>query len=343
MKKDYIKLIDPNINYNIKEIDNILKSKWVTTGKWVKKLEEEVCKIHNVNYAVATSSGTMACMLLLKSLPIKVETIAMPAFTWDSIKHAVKWLGYKVKWVDINADNWMADFTGVKADLYMPTYTFGNFEFYNDDKFPMIFDAAHCLGNMFVSGEGYGSFFSLSPAKAFTGCEGGILITNNKEVYEKALELRRFMGRLEEINAYICLQNLKKARKIIENKNKIFKYYKEQLNEYGYFQEVNITNYNEIGFVCKDLTERSLLHIELKDKMDIRMRYASPELSISNSTYIFERIIMLPGNSMKEAKQVVKMIKEVLKIRPEMLIVNPDAYITLADITITDIREAIKK
>jgi len=84
MKQDYIKLVNPNINYNIKEIDNILKSKWVTDGKWVRKLEEKIKDIHEVKYAVATSSGTTAAMLLLKSLPFKVETIAMPAFTWGS-------------------------------------------------------------------------------------------------------------------------------------------------------------------------------------------------------------------------------------------------------------------
>lgn len=310
MKQDYIKLVNPNINYNIKEIDNILKSKWVTDGKWVRKLEEKIKDIHEVKYAVATSSGTTAAMLLLKSLPFKVETIAMPAFTWGSIKQLVDWLGYKVKWVDINPDDWSADFRGVKADLYFPTYTFGNFSPYKWFNHPMIFDAAHCVGNTFVQGQGYGSFFSFSPAKAFTGTEGGMLITNDERVYEKAKYYKRFMGRMEEINAYIALQNLKKRKSILKTKEKIFNYYKEQFNGFGTFQEIyHRSNYNEIGLSFNANCVKEIVVEELKEKMDIRYRYKSDELPNSYSSLLYAKILMLPGNSMKEAKRVVGFLK----------------------------------
>ena len=320
MKDKYIKLVNPEIKYNLKDIDNILKSKNVTNSEWVTKLEEKIKKIHNVRYAVATNSGTMAFMLLYNSLPFKPKKIVMPAFTWGSIKEAVKWLDVKVEWVDIYYQNWAAWFGKRrsmfnKKTLFVPTHTFGNTTLYNNTKnFNFIYDAAHCVGNPAIQGQGLGSFFSFSPAKATTGIEGGMIITNNESIYKKALKKRVIMGRMSEINAYIAFQNLKTYKKRLKNKKKIYNLYKKELSKYGTFQKMCITNYNEIGFVFNDYVDKWYVEGLLYGKMDLRSRYDCPELPDSSySADIRKHILMLPGNSLGEAKKVVRMFKAYLK------------------------------
>ena len=316
-----IKIVNPIINYDLKVIDNILKSKNVTNGLWVKKLEDKICEVHNVKYAVATNSGTSAFLLLFNSLPFKPKKVVMPSFTWGSIKEAVKWLGVKVEWVDIDFQDWLAVFGKYRPflnskTLFVPTYTFGNYMSLNENSkdFNFIFDAAHCVGNPYVNGQGFGSFFSFSPAKATTGIEGGMVITNDESVYYKALELRTVMGRMSEINAYIAFQNLKTYDKRISVKEKIYNLYKEELKDFGIMQKIGVSNYNELGFVFDDLFDCSLVKTVLITFMDIRCRYdcdEAPDCSVSRD--IREHILMLPGNSLREAKIVIKKIKGVLK------------------------------
>ncbi len=56
----------------IKNVVEVLKSGILTSGEWVRKLEEEFAKYIGVKYAVATTNGTTALDIALKALDVKI-------------------------------------------------------------------------------------------------------------------------------------------------------------------------------------------------------------------------------------------------------------------------------
>lgn len=123
-------------------------------------------------------------------------------------------------------------------------------------KFKIIEDASHCMGAKYQNKKiGSCEFsdisvFSFHPVKIITTAEGGAVCTNNKKIYQKINVLRshgifrdtnkkfkwhydqKILGynyRINEIQAAIGLQQLKKVNKFVKKRNEIAKFYKKEL------------------------------------------------------------------------------------------------------------------
>jgi dTDP-4-amino-4,6-dideoxygalactose transaminase len=114
----------------------------------------------------------------------------------------------------------------------------------------LIEDAAHAHGSEY-DGEKAGSFglggaFSFYPTKVITSCEGGMITTNNEEIYKKATIFRDqgkagFHGnvhvelgynwRMSEIHAVIGLFQLNRLEEFIEKRRKIAEVYNRELKK----------------------------------------------------------------------------------------------------------------
>ena len=123
------------------------------------------------------------------------------------------------------------------------TDTFGNqAEPYNISIKPKLLDCAHSFGLPFPSGYDAG-VYSFAPAKTFTCGEGGVIVTNNRSLAKKMREHVVWGGRMQEVNGVIGLYHLENYKKILEEKKKIFDYYKLKL-PFLQFQKINKSNYN---------------------------------------------------------------------------------------------------
>ena len=308
-----LKMVQPNIEIDTEFIKKICENKEVTNGENVKELEDKIAELHDVKYSVATNSGTMAFYILFNSLPIKVRKLAMPSYTWFSIKQMVKSLKVDVTWADVNPSDWIADFGEVvDVDLLMPTLTFGNYKELNYS-IPYIVDATHCTTNIESSKEYknencYGGYLSFSPAKSVTAMEGGMILTNNKEVYESAIKLRRYMGRMGEINAHVALNDLKKIDEKLKLRKEIVKYYSLNLTNVR-FQNFHKSNFNALGVIIP-VDRYSKLIERMKDVVQIRKRYTCEELPHSTGAELYKYMILLPMSSMEDCKKVVELIKD---------------------------------
>lgn len=316
MIKKQIKIVNPCVpdwGELEKDFRRIVKSKNLTTDKWCEKVEKEICKIHKCKYVVLTGSATGAFLLVLISMKYKFSDILMQDFTWKSMKNVV---GEIAKFVDIDKDTWLADEPKDKDCLFIPNMTFGNIKTYNHKN--TIYDSTHCFGNEFCNGRGLGELISFSPAKIITGCEGGAFITNNKKLYQKVKELRRFHNRISEFNSCFLYHNIKNLLKEKEKRVEQEELYLSELGKLGFKTWKYDCSWKSLYITpsCIVMTHHKMNN-EKREKLSklikIKQRYKPTNKSNKNSKWIYDHMIMLPMVNDKIQDKIIKEIKRIFK------------------------------
>ena len=99
-----IKFSIPNIlPKHIKTVDKILRSGWLTHGKYTSLFEEEIKKITKSKYAITVSSCTAGLHLsCIASNFRKGDEVIVPSQTHTATAHAVEYTGAKVVFTDVD-------------------------------------------------------------------------------------------------------------------------------------------------------------------------------------------------------------------------------------------------
>lgn len=286
------------------KIADIIKTGQLTNGKNVRELEEEIRKLYNVKYAIATSNCTMGLWICQEHYHW-LRPLHLSNFTWKSID-IVTSDEFKL-YHDIDHKTWlMNDFE--QAGVLIPVHTFGNVtkvkkDLINGAERSVIYDGAHSLGSE-LKDIGNATVFSLAATKIITSCEGGMIITNNRELAKYAIETRDIIARMSEPNAIFGLQYLPYLSKVMEWKEKVFDYYSEKIP--GQFQIIPITsNYNTVGFLNNNKLKIPR-HIQIKKYYDPLVRSM-----FKNSVDVRDIIVCLPSWYGVDYKKIVKDILEV--------------------------------
>ena len=215
----YISQIEPFITENeVKAMTEYLRSDgWLTEYKKTGELEQMIADFLDVKYAVVVTSGTVALYLSLLALGIgKGDSVIVPDYTMIATPNAVKWTGAEVVLCDVRKDNLCLDLNKVeyteiegcdkprvlaKAMIYVPINgRCGNMdevvEFCQANHLWLIEDACQAFGSNW-GGKYLGTFgdvgvFSFTPHKIITTGQGGAIVTDNKEIYEKVKKLKDF-------------------------------------------------------------------------------------------------------------------------------------------------------
>lgn len=251
----------PEINDLKSEIEEIIKSKWVTNqGQRHNLFEEKLKKCLKVPNASVFNNGTIALLTALKALdlPIGSEVITTP-FTFAATPHCISWNSLKPVFCDIepntmtmNADK-IEELITPDTSAILPVHVYGfNCDVEKIDKIAkkhdlkVIYDGAHAFSTE-VNGKGIGNFgditmFSFHATKLFNTLEGGCLTYNNNKLKEKIYNLRNFgiineeqvsdigiNGKMNEIQAAVGLLNLELFKEEQEKRRKIKELYLEQL------------------------------------------------------------------------------------------------------------------
>jgi len=207
---------------DIKEVVKVLKTDWITQGLEVKEFEKAVAKYCGVKYAVAVCSGTAALQVAYKVAGIKSgdEVVTTP-LTFVATANALVHCGGKPVFADIQEDTLNIDPKEIakkiinlpagrreKLKAIAPVDFAGQPCDYDEIrkiakkyKLLIIEDAAHALGSMY-KGKRIGNFadmtiLSFHPVKAITTGEGGMILTNNRDFYEK-LKIFRHHGAVKK-------------------------------------------------------------------------------------------------------------------------------------------------
>lgn len=188
---------------DIASVVRVLKSDWITQGPKVGEFEEKVAEYCGARYAVAVSSGTAALHAACSVAGISQgdEAITTP-ITFAATANSVIYCGGKPVFADIREETLNIDVKEIEKKLSSKTKAILPVDFAGhpadldeiraiaeERKLIVIEDACHALGAEY-NGKKIGSLsdmtvFSFHPVKHITTGEGGMVLTDNEEFYEK--------------------------------------------------------------------------------------------------------------------------------------------------------------
>jgi len=227
-------------------------------GIWKsKELEEAICKKFGSRYAQLTSSGTAALTTALSALGIGAgDEVIMPSFTFVASFEAVLSVGAIPILVDIDESLTLNPDAVRKAitpqtRCVMPVHMCGSMadldvlmQICKEHNLILLEDACQSIGatykGKYLGTIGHAGTFSFDFVKTITCAEGGVVMTNDKEIYTKAdgytdhghdhegvdrgADLHPFIGynfRISELHAAVGLAQIRKLDKFlaIQRKN----------------------------------------------------------------------------------------------------------------------------
>lgn len=207
----------PDIQAVIKVLN---ENKYLTTGPRINQFETEMAKYTGVKYGVAVSSATAGLHCAIMTCNIgEGDEVIVPAISFVASANCVLYCGAKPVFVDIEEDTLNIDPKKIEKEITSKTkavimvdmtgYPANYNEIYKICKkynLILIQDAAHSIGTSLLINDKYkpniyyrhmkvGSYsdmtvFSFHPVKNMTTAEGGMVMTNSKEFYNKLLKFR---------------------------------------------------------------------------------------------------------------------------------------------------------
>jgi perosamine synthetase len=249
----------------LENVDRAVKSGWVSSkGPFVDEFEEGLSDYIGVRHALAVCNGTVALHLALIALGIgSGNEVLVPSLSFVAVANAVAYTGAKPVFIDSHPDYWCIDPEGVKKNITRRTkavvlvHLYGHpcdiqpiLEIAHSKDLCVVEDCAEAHGAEY-KGKKVGSFgdvscFSFYGNKIITTGEGGMCLTNNRDVAEKMRILRGhgmnpkkrywhdvvgFNYRMTNLQAALGVAQLRKIGRLVERKREIAKKYRELLGE----------------------------------------------------------------------------------------------------------------
>lgn len=204
---------------DIKAVNDALLSDYLTQGPYIQAFEEAFANYIGCKFAVAVSNGTAALHLCTLALSVKEgDKVITTPLTFAASSNCVRYAGGEVVFSDINPETYLIDLDKVKILLdssprgtykgIIPVDFAGravNLEalrnITNEYGLWIIEDACHAPGGYFrdsnyniqnCGGSKFAdlSIFSFHPVKHIACGEGGMITTNDENLYKKLLKLR---------------------------------------------------------------------------------------------------------------------------------------------------------
>jgi len=256
----------PNLSGNEKKyVNECLDSTWISSkGKFVSEFEEKFAEYIGVKYAAGVSNGTVALHLALITLGIGPgDEVIVPTFTYIASVNSIAYTGAEPIFVDSLADTWQISPEDVRRKItprtkaIMPVHIYGHpcdmdeiQKIAKENNIFVIEDCAESFGAKYKK-QHTGTFgdistFSFFGNKTITTGEGGMVVTNDKTLFDRAVHFKGqglakhreywhdvigYNYRMTNICAAIGLAQLERADSIIPRKRKVAELYIKYLND----------------------------------------------------------------------------------------------------------------
>jgi len=250
------------------EIDavvDVMKSSILSFGPKVVAFETAFADYIGRKYAVAVNSGTSALHLLVQALDIGPgdEVITTP-FSFISTTNVILMVGATPVFADIDPATYNIDIDRIsekitdKTRAIIPVEVFGNpkgldkiYDLARRHNLLCIEDSCEALGSkvnsQMVGTLGIASTFAFYPNKQITTGEGGIILTDDRELADMCASLRNqgrdidagwlqharlgYNFRLSDINCAIGIEQLKRIDSFIEKRRQVAKKYWDLMSD----------------------------------------------------------------------------------------------------------------
>jgi perosamine synthetase len=176
-------------------------------SSYLNSFESEFAKYISTRFAISTSSGTGALHIALLALGIGPgDEVIVPDLTWVATANAVTYTGAKPIFADIQENTWCLDPDSFKSKItnktkaVIPVHLYGHpadmikiNEIAQIHNIKVVEDAAPSLGSSIGDRKtgifGDFSMFSFQGAKLLVTGEGGMLITDSEDLYNRAKQI----------------------------------------------------------------------------------------------------------------------------------------------------------
>ncbi|MBK8620475.1 MAG: UDP-4-amino-4,6-dideoxy-N-acetyl-beta-L-altrosamine transaminase [Saprospiraceae bacterium] len=204
---------------DIRAVIETLQSDFLTQGPKIREFEEAFAKYIGCSYAVAVANGTAALHLCTMALEVKEgQKVITTPITFAASANCVKYCGGDVVFADIDPETYLLDYNEVKkllssspkgtysgiipVDFAGQTVDLEKFRHLADEYgLWIIEDACHAPGGFFTDSTGQNqlcgngkyadlAIFSFHPVKHIACGEGGMITTNDEELYKQINRLR---------------------------------------------------------------------------------------------------------------------------------------------------------
>lgn len=193
---------------DIQAVVDVLRSDYLTCGPKIEEAEKKLCEVTGAKYAVLCSNGTAALHIACLAAGVCPgdEVITTP-ITFAASANCALYCGAKPVFADINEETYNIDPENVAALTNDKTKAVVAVDFTGQsveldallahckkNNLVLIEDGAHVIGTSY-NGRKNGSIadmttLSFHPVKTVTCGEGGAVLTNNEEYYQKLLLYR---------------------------------------------------------------------------------------------------------------------------------------------------------
>jgi dTDP-4-amino-4,6-dideoxygalactose transaminase len=253
-------------------VSEVIRSGRIVQGELVEKFEKKVAKFIGVDSAVATNTGTSALHLSLLATGIKKgDYVAIPSFVCAALLNAVKYVGAHPLLVDIDPETYNIDVRDLKKRIKKSTkaiilpHQFGlpaDIDEILSLGIPVIEDCAQAIGAVY-KGKKAGSFgrlscFSFYATKVLSTGEGGMVVSDSKDLLKKIRDFRdydnkknytvRYNYKMTDIQAAMGIAQLKKLNSFLVKRVNIAKRYSSELQEFCNVPSVRYKDRKHIFF-----------------------------------------------------------------------------------------------
>lgn len=308
--------LPPQEEYNLL-LKEIWERRYLTNqGPVVQELQKKLMKYLSVPRLAYVSNGTIALQLALSALDIDQGEIITTPFTYVATISSILWQRCRPVFVDINSEDFTIDVEKIEENItdetkaILAVHVFGIpcqvdkiQEIANKYGLKVIYDAAHAFGVRYkdkgICSYGDVSTLSFHSTKLFHTIEGGAVVVENQEVFNKLDLQMRFghdgdnhyilgiNGKNSEFHGAMGIVNLRYIDQIIAEREKISNYYTANLNNSIQIPKIPDGcqyNYAYYPLVLKD--EGTMIKIleQLKKENIFPRRYFYP--SLNNLVYV---------------------------------------------------------
>ena len=256
MSKHNIPIYRPDLGGNVKlYVNECLDTSWISSrGRFVAEFEERFADRIGVQHAASVCNGTVALHLALIALGIGPgDEVLVPTLTYIASVNAIAYTGATPVFVDSVRSTWQMDPEDVRRHItprtraIMAVHLYGQScdmqaltDIAREHRLFLVEDCAEAFGTLYA-GQHVGTFgdistFSFFGNKTITTGEGGMVVTNDKTLNERA---RHFKGqglaahreywhdvvgynyRMTNIAAAIGLAQLERADEFIGRKREL--------------------------------------------------------------------------------------------------------------------------
>ena len=289
-------------NRDIKNVVNVLKSDFLTSGPIVEKFEKEIRKYCNSKFSVSANSATSALHIACLALGLsKGDILWTTPITFVASANCALYCNAKVDFVDIDSKTFNLSVSNLEKKLIsakkkgklpkilIPTHLGGQScemdkikDLSKKDHFNIIEDASHALGGRYkkrkVGNCKYSDItvFSFHPIKSITTAEGGMALTNNKKLADK-MKIYREHG-------------IVRGHKNLKGKIKGPWVYQQQVLGYNYrLSDVHAAlGIGQLKRLNKFLIKRNQISLLYKEKLkELPIRFQENQANIYSAKHLF--------------------------------------------------------